>query len=317
MTKISIVIPVYKAEPYIEDCVQSILQQTFKDFELLLVDDGSPDKSGELCDSLALKDPRIRVFHKPNGGATSARKYGVEHAKGEWIMFSDADDEIPTYAIEDLIKHISNDIDFVAGTIYYQSLNLLIKTESDKESLSPEDYICCLLDRKTYYGPCSKLIKRKLFAGIDWLCNKKVFQNEDLLMLIQLASNQCGRIAIANEERHYICITREDSASSQVMPYYGWKILFEKIESTLCSHKLFSSKVKQAYTNYTLWALMNFCVVKRLPIPFDTTIKRIMRYAKEVKIESYNESAYKCLKSPFNVFVAVQLRRLKDLIFCF
>ena len=90
--KISVIVPVYKAEAYLHRCVDSILAQTFQDFEVLLIDDGSPDKSGEICDEYAKMDTRVRVFHKENGGVSSARNMGLENAKGEWIIFADADD---------------------------------------------------------------------------------------------------------------------------------------------------------------------------------------------------------------------------------
>ena len=90
--KISVIVPVYKAEAYLHRCVDSILAQTFQDFEVLLIDDGSPDRSGEICDEYARKDKRVRVFHKENGGVSSARNVGLDHARGEWIVFSDADD---------------------------------------------------------------------------------------------------------------------------------------------------------------------------------------------------------------------------------
>lgn len=92
MPKISIIVPVYKAEKYIEACTTAILEQTEPDFELLLVDDGSPDASGAICDRLAKTDSRIRVLHKQNGGASSARNFGLREARGEYIMFCDSDD---------------------------------------------------------------------------------------------------------------------------------------------------------------------------------------------------------------------------------
>lgn len=101
-TKISIIVPIYKIERYLRQCIDSILAQTFTDFELLLIDDGSPDGCPAICDEYAEKDARIHVFHKQNGGLTSARNYGLDNAKGEWIMHIDGDDWIePTY-IEEL-----------------------------------------------------------------------------------------------------------------------------------------------------------------------------------------------------------------------
>ena len=92
MSKISVIVPVYNTEKYLRRCVDSILAQTFTDFELLLIDDGSTDGSGAICDEYALKDSRVRVFHKENGGASSARNLGLDNAQGEWITFVDSDD---------------------------------------------------------------------------------------------------------------------------------------------------------------------------------------------------------------------------------
>lgn len=117
MPKISVIVPVYKAEKYIRRCVDSILAQTFTDFELLLVDDGSPDNSGAICDEYAAKDSRIKVFHKENGGVSSARNLGLDNASGEWITFVDADDWIAKTFLESLYKPVSDgkNVDFVQG----------------------------------------------------------------------------------------------------------------------------------------------------------------------------------------------------------
>lgn len=89
---ISVIVPVYNVERYLARCIESILSQTYTDFELLLIDDGSKDKSGSICDEYALKDSRIRVFHKPNGGVSSARNVGLDNARGQWVAFCDSDD---------------------------------------------------------------------------------------------------------------------------------------------------------------------------------------------------------------------------------
>lgn len=92
--KISVIVPVYNTEKWLRRCIDSILGQTFADFELLLIDDGSTDGSGAICDEYAEADQRVRVFHKPNGGVSSARNLGLDNAKGKWITFADADDWI-------------------------------------------------------------------------------------------------------------------------------------------------------------------------------------------------------------------------------
>lgn len=102
MPSISVIVPVYQAEAYVQDCVESVRAQTFADWELLLVDDGSKDASPALCDQLAAADGRIRVFHKPNGGVSSARNLGLREAAGAYAAFLDVDDRLEPQALETL-----------------------------------------------------------------------------------------------------------------------------------------------------------------------------------------------------------------------
>ena len=107
--KISVIIPVYNAEKYLERCVDSILAQTFTDFELLLIDDGSKDKSGEICDEYAKKDNRVKVFHKENGGVSSARQFGVEKAIGKYSIHVDCDDLVSEQMLEEMYRTAEKD----------------------------------------------------------------------------------------------------------------------------------------------------------------------------------------------------------------
>lgn len=106
MNEVSIIIPVYNVEKYISRCIESVLNQTYTNFELILVDDGSPDKSGEICEEYAKTDPRIKVIHKPNGGVSSARNAGLDAASGEYIAFVDSDDFIHPQYLDILTKAI-------------------------------------------------------------------------------------------------------------------------------------------------------------------------------------------------------------------
>jgi glycosyltransferase involved in cell wall biosynthesis len=109
---ISIIVPVYNTEKYLDQCIQSILSQTYTDFELLLIDDGSTDSSGAICDRYAEQDSRVRVFHKPNGGVSSARNLGLDNAKGEWVTFCDSDDWVYDYWLQNFADS-SDDVDIV------------------------------------------------------------------------------------------------------------------------------------------------------------------------------------------------------------
>ena len=105
INKISIIVPVYNAKSYLSRCIDSILNQTYQDFELILVDDGSTDCSGEICDKYASNDIRIRVFHKPNGGVSSARNLGLSKINGNYVIFVDSDDFLMPNHLEILAQY--------------------------------------------------------------------------------------------------------------------------------------------------------------------------------------------------------------------
>lgn len=139
MPEISVIVPVYKVEKYIQRCVDSILNQTFSDFELILVDDGSPDNCGAICDDYAEKDHRIRVIHKENGGVSSARNAGLCVAKGEYILFCDADDSLTDDALSVMISAMENDdsqlivSDSIHITIDYAGSTVQTKKHFDRK----------------------------------------------------------------------------------------------------------------------------------------------------------------------------------------
>lgn len=114
---VSCIIPVYNTQKYLPRCIESVLAQTFVDWEMLLIDDGSTDASGSICDEYAAKDERIRVFHKENGGISSARNLGLNYAQGEWIFFVDSDDSLPKTSLESLLSR-SSDANIIAGGFF-------------------------------------------------------------------------------------------------------------------------------------------------------------------------------------------------------
>lgn len=115
---ISIIIPIYNAELYLHRCIDSILAQSYTDFELLLVNDGSKDASGDICDAYATKDSRVRVYHKENGGVSSARNIGLDNAKGDYITFCDADDYVGTEWLAAFCDAMEQKVDFIVQGFY-------------------------------------------------------------------------------------------------------------------------------------------------------------------------------------------------------
>lgn len=116
MYKISIVVPVYKVEKELDRCMQSLLKQTYQNIEILLVDDGSPDHCPEMCDAYGIRDPRVKVIHKKNGGLSEARNAGLQQAEGDYILYVDSDDYIDLDSCERFLQVIEGkDVDIVAG----------------------------------------------------------------------------------------------------------------------------------------------------------------------------------------------------------
>lgn len=135
MSKVSIIVPIYNVEKYLRECLDSIIAQTFTDWECLLIDDGSPDKCGEICDEYAAKDCRFKVFHKPNGGVSSARNLGLDKACGEWVTFVDADDMIAPDFLSALVEPTFKykDLDFVHAGCYNYRDGKIVEIEQKYE----------------------------------------------------------------------------------------------------------------------------------------------------------------------------------------
>lgn len=185
MSTVSIIVPIYKVEDYIRECIDSILAQTYPDFELILVDDGSPDDCGRICDDYAKRDNRIKVVHKVNGGLTSARNAGLEVAKGEWIMHVDGDDWIEPDMIESLIEAAQiTGADMVFGDFmkYGPSAgyNKLPTWSSDKKK-SMTNYIAYVM--ATIWG---SIAKRSLYVDHSLKSPEGISYCEDFHLIVRL-----------------------------------------------------------------------------------------------------------------------------------
>ena len=185
MSTVSIIVPIYKVEDYIRECIDSILAQMYPDFELILVDDGSPDDCGRICDDYAKGDNRIKVVHKVNGGISSARNAGLEVAKGEWIMHVDGDDWIEPDMIESLIEAAQiTGADMVIGDFvkYGPSAgyNKLPTWSSDKKK-SMTNYIAYVMT--TIWG---SIAKRSLYADHSLKSPDGISYCEDFHLIVRL-----------------------------------------------------------------------------------------------------------------------------------
>ncbi|MBQ8729868.1 MAG: glycosyltransferase, partial [Lachnospiraceae bacterium] len=189
MPKLSIIVPVYKVEPYIHKCVDSILYQTFTDFELILVDDGSPDNCGKICDEYAQKDEHVRVIHKKNGGLSDARNFGLEVAVGEYISFIDSDDWVDKNIYTESLDYMKkNDLDIVCFDVTeVRSSKTLVrhKFESDKV-FEAEDGLYKILVDEIDNSACNKIFKRSIWKDVRFPVGRRF---EDVATTYKVFSN--------------------------------------------------------------------------------------------------------------------------------
>lgn len=209
MPLVSVIVPVYNVEKYLSRCIDSILGQTYTDLELILIDDGSLDSSAHICDEYALKDKRVRVFHKYNGGVSSARNLGIAKAAGDWIIFVDGDDWLDI----NTIKCISS---------YFEKKDLIrfsYKSVFSGDGLQVEDYILKKYDSKnkflsdvimqnTYVAIWGGAYKRDLFSSIMFDCSLSI--GEDWLVFVLLL-NQSLNFQIIQEPLYYYNRYNENS----------------------------------------------------------------------------------------------------------
>lgn len=193
--KIGVIIPVYKTEKYVAECIESILAQTYTNFRLILVDDGTPDNAGKICDEYAKKDNRITVIHQENAGVTRARAAGVEAANDcEWITFVDSDDTITIDALEHLFLFAKEDVEIIISPVdehvkeFFRRIPII---EYRKLSVRNTSFID---------APWGKLIKRKLFKEYIFDIPAWFKVHEDTLMNIRLAFSTNKDVAICDKE---------------------------------------------------------------------------------------------------------------------
>lgn len=213
---ISVIIPVYKVEKYLSRCIESVINQTYKDLEIILVDDGSNDSCPQICDKYAEKDGRIVVIHKENGGLSSARNAGIEIAKGEYIAFLDSDDEYyEETSIEKMHNLLKNNSDAQLCVLKYQEIDENGKILDNNISLDGMNYLIdedefwkriLFNDNVEFIVAWSKLYRREVFDTVRFKVGKI---NEDLFLLVDLMK-VCKKIAVSND----ICVKYRQRSGS-------------------------------------------------------------------------------------------------------
>lgn len=239
--KISVIVPVYKAEKYLHRCVDSILAQTFIDFEVLLIDDGSPDRSGEICDEYAVKDPRVRVFHKENGGVSSARQSGIDNAQGEYTIHADPDDWVEPNMLEELYaKAKEDDADMVICDYYVNNVERQIYEKQEPSGLGHETVLCELF-QQLHGSCCNKLVKRACYIKYNVQFDIELSFCEDLYFHACLLKNNIKISYLSEAFYHYDQIINSNSiVGHYTKETYDYdKMLFERFSDLLYNTSAF------------------------------------------------------------------------------
>lgn len=236
---VTIIVPVYNAQEYLHRCIGSLLEQSFVDFELLLINDGSKDNSGVICDEYAAKDERIRVFHKENGGVSSARNLGLDNAKGIWISYVDSDDWVAKDYLKNLVGHAKIGIDLVISFPTY------IYTDG---SSSKPNYLSKLVDEHNFEkifvehsmhqntSPWSKLFRREIIESANIRFCEDMHIGEDLLFLYTYMLST-AKIYISSNTDYFYSYDLETSLTKRVnsykSEYAGYKNIKQVVEDLI------------------------------------------------------------------------------------
>lgn len=284
--KISIIVPVYNTEKYLNRCVDSILTQSFSDFELLLVNDGSTDKSGSICDDYACQDSRVRVLHKVNGGVSSARNSGLDNAKGEWIMFVDSDDWIINTQLEDLVKYPTYDLR-VNNYQLYGSDEAIGGELPDARYNGNEQIYECLIEyfSTNFKSACGKRFKMSIIEKHSLRFENNISMGEDLIFVLDYLK-YTNSISLSSLKGLIYNRVNESSLTHNNSNYTPVRFI-TRVENTI---DVLERKFSRSLRSLTLsLIIMDFCELIERLLTEKTYQKRINELREIMKVKSIKQ----------------------------
>lgn len=293
---ISVIVPIYKAENYLRKCVDGILQQTFTDFQLILVDDGSPDKSGEICDEYAQRDSRVITIHKANGGLTSARKCGMERAEGKYSIHIDPDDWVEPTLLEDLYQEIVKaEADMVICDFWEHCDGEIECSKQEPKNLDHSEVMKEMFT--TLKGTMwNKLIRTSCYQQCNIRFYEELVLIEDLFLMFQFLLHPLKISYVPKALYHY---DRNINPNSLTMAY-GER--FKGYADGICRH--FRELLKPHPEYWNLWIEKEMPWIAYLSLYYGTFDKKRFynefNYLKNVPVRSLTEGmVYIALKNYF------------------
>ncbi len=309
--KVSIIVPIYKVEQYLKRCLDSLVNQTYKNIEIILVDDGSPDQCPQICDDYAREDSRIKVIHKENGGLSDARNTGLKAATGEYVMYVDSDDYIERDSCEKLINNAVENVDLVIGACkeirptgvsFQQHTNL-----EENKTYTAKEYMLLSIEKNEWYAPAWLNLYRKAFLINNNLYYKVGYYFEDIEML--------PRLFLANPTVRYVnypfynYVIRDGSIMMSGINnekkrmildnYNGWMNQFSLVEDATLQKYLYGVLVKYYVASVSLTDIEGW-KIKRMDFRFAWYYALNRHEKTKVALYNYCPGLYKKCKKIFH-----------------
>jgi len=285
---VSIIIPVYNTELYLEQCLGSVINQTYENLEILCINDGSTDKSGEICERYAQNDSRVKVFHKENGGVSSAKNIGLKNSTGKYVSFVDSDDWIEPDMVEILHKAAEETSNEIVVCNYSKVTNEQIEPITNRKTIptgtiTGADMILFALKRDNYMGFCgytwNKLFLRERIKNLFF--DEKINYGEDVLFFAQVTlSSGCRGIYINKSLYHYrqressIAHTKNNDIKTHILKSYkrieklinetGYKDIIYWVRGFYCYHASVVAKIAIETEDFITLELMRQEIRKHL-----------------------------------------------------
>lgn len=307
------IVPVYNAERWLRRCVDSILGQTFTDFELLLVDDGSTDGSAAICDEYAALDPRVRVFHKPNGGVSSARNLGLDHARGEWLTFADADDWMESDSLKRVLQcAVDGNLDLVIADYYEDNGASSVCIRQNIGEPTKENLISNMFKHSLLGGGVTKFIRFQIIRDNNLRFNEGISYCEDFILCCQIFMLNV-RIGFLNAAYyHYDCSNDSSLTRNYTMKTFNERkksldflaSLNDKTINFYISAWVLEIKGEAMYHNVASW----HNIKSWHPLKFTEAINAIRKYPKFQRLRA-KAAVYEILGEKISNFIFTIYKR--------
>lgn len=304
MPKISVVVPVYNVQEYLDSCINSILAQTFSDIQIILVDDGSEDESGRICDNYKKLDKRIVVIHKKNGGVMSARAEGVHRADSELICFVDADDMIAPDALECMYSYVTDDIDIVVS-------------ESQIDTYYSAQQYVQLLFKFQQLALWGKLYRRHLLNDYVLSVPAKFKVGEDFICQLRMLCNVNRKIRICSAKKYIYNTSNVNSVQRVHKKSYEYEMaLLTEVADIMKNMQLTDDTVKVAYLKWRI-VYLGGMIGLRYPVNYkDKWVIDLENECEKYPLSIKEHLIIKAIKVPFLRMFLIAEKYLKGRARC-